>query len=73
MNAFKCLPWVPEPQNFYFFIFIIFGSGTQGIKCLIAKKENNGIFFLLFSLNFAGFGGRLSAENLPFRGEGMTD
>ena len=43
------------------------------LESLIARKENKGTFCLLFSLVFASFGKGLSAENLLFSREGMTN
>ena len=40
---------------------------------ILARKENEGKSCLLFSLVFAGFRKRLSAQNLPFRREEMAD
>ena len=40
---------------------------------IIARKENKGKSFFLFSLVFAGFRQTLSAESLLYRREGMDD
>ena len=37
------------------------------------RKENKGEVCLLFSLVFAGFRKRISAENLSYRREGVAD
>ena len=62
-NLFKGIPFSHEDK--------IHEQAHPGV--IIARKENKGKFCLLFSLVLAGFRKGLSAENLLFRREGMSD
>ena len=42
-------------------------------ESLLPGRRRKGLFFLLFSLIFAGFQKGLSVENLMIQWEGMTD
>ena len=48
-------------------------NSSMHLSVIFSRKVNKGIFCLLFSPCFAGFRKELSAENLPFRREGMAE